>query len=215
MKCLTPSILAKASFCTPDSSIYSEMNTHSDIATTSLLLKALKFAAQKHQHQHRKGGLAIPYINHLIDVTDILLHIGHVEDADTLAAGTLHDTLEDTKTTPEELEEAFGHRILGLVEEVTDDKRLPKEERKRLQIERAPRASFEAKQIKLADKISNVRDMIVAPPEGWSLQRRKEYVAWAEKVIAGIRGTNEPMERYFDEICEQVKVALEKESVGE
>ncbi|GAK53017.1 metal-dependent phosphohydrolase [Candidatus Moduliflexus flocculans] len=191
------------------------MKTHSEISTLSLLLKALKFAAQKHQHQHRKGGLAIPYINHLIDVTDILLNIGQVEEAETLAAAALHDTLEDTKTTPEELEEMFGHHILSLVEEVTDDKRLPKEERKRLQIERAPRASFEAKQIKLADKISNVRDMIAAPPAGWSLQRRKEYVAWAEKVIEGVRGTNEPMERYFDEICQQVKVALENESTGE
>ncbi len=188
------------------------MNAHSNVSTISLLLKALKFAAHKHQHQRRKGGMAIPYINHLIDVTDILWNIGQVEDADTLAAGALHDTLEDTKTTPEELEEAFGRRILGIVEDVTDDKRLPKEERKRMQIEHAPRASLQARQIKLADKISNVRDMIAAPPEGWSLERRKEYVRWAEQVIAGVRGTNEPMERYFDDICRQVKAALENET---
>ncbi len=188
------------------------MNTHSDIPSIGVLLKALKFAAHKHQHQHRKGGLAIPYINHLIDVADILWNIGQIEDADTLAAGVLHDTIEDTTTTPEELEEAFGHRILGIVEEVTDDKRLPKEERKRLQIEHAPRASSQARQIKLADKISNVRDMIAAPPKGWSLQRRKEYVLWAEQVIAGMRGTHEPMERYFDDICRQVKAALENET---
>jgi guanosine-3',5'-bis(diphosphate) 3'-pyrophosphohydrolase len=177
----------------------------------SLILKAFKFAAHKHQHQRRKNETALPYINHLIAVSETLWEIGKVHDIDTIAAGILHDTIEDTDTSPQELEVTFGKKIRSIVEEVTDDKSLPKQVRKRLQIEHAREASFEARHIKLADKICNVADLIDAPPAHWSLQRRIEYVDWAKSVINGLRGSNELLEQHFDEVCRKVRKQLEHE----
>ncbi|GAK60986.1 metal-dependent phosphohydrolase, HD subdomain [Candidatus Vecturithrix granuli] len=171
----------------------------------SFLLKALQFAADKHQHQRRKNQAASPYINHLIEVAELLWEIGNVRDLDTIVAGILHDTIEDTDTSSEELESTFGPKIRRIIEEVTDDKRLPKEVRKQLQIERAGEASWEARQIKLADKICNVNDLHDAPPTDWSLQRRIDYVDWAEHVVRGLRGTNALLEQQFDEVCRQVR----------
>ncbi len=171
----------------------------------SLLLKALKFAADKHQHQRRKNKAASPYINHLIEVAGLLWETGNVRDLDTIAAGILHDTIEDTDTSPTELETEFGSKIRRIVEEVTDDKRLSKEVRKQLQIDHAGESSWEARQVKLADKICNVHDLIDAPPADWSLQRRLDYVDWAEHVIQGLRGTNALLEQRFDEVCLQVR----------
>ena len=110
---------------------------------------------------------------------------GEVSDEVALLAAALHDTVEDTKTTFEELEEHFGPEVAGLVREVTDDKSLDKSERKRLQIEHAPESSDRAKQLKIADKICNIRDITVSPPADWSLKRRSEYLSWSEKVVAG------------------------------
>ena len=177
----------------------------------SLMLKAFKFAALKHQHQRRKSEAAVPYINHLIEVSETLWEIGHIRDIDTIIAGILHDTIEDTDTVPEELEATFSKKIRSLVEEVTDDKRLPKQERKRLQIKHAGDASLEARHIKLADKICNVRDLIAAPPAQWSLERKIAYVDWAESVIDGLRGSNDPLEQYFDEVCQETRRHLEQE----
>src|SRR5215204_3255095 len=118
-----------------------------------LLLKALKFSAEKHRNQRRKDREASPYINHPIDVVELLMRVGGVTDNDVLVAAILHDTVEDTATLPEEVEEHFGGRVRSLVLEVTDDKRLAKEERKRRQVSEAPHKSMGAKQIKLADKI--------------------------------------------------------------
>ena len=174
----------------------------------SLLLKAFKFAADKHQHQRRKNKAASPYINHLIEVAGLLWEIGNIRDLDTIVAGILHDTIEDTDASPTELEAEFGAKIRRIVEEMTDDKRLPKDVRKQLQIEHAGEASWEARQIKLADKICNVKDLIDAPPTDWSLQRRINYVDWAEQVIQGIRGTNALLEQEFDEVHRRVKRAL-------
>lgn len=171
----------------------------------SLLLKALKFAADKHQHQRRKNQAASPYINHLIEVAELLWESGNVRDLNTIAAAILHDTIEDTDTSPAELETAFGSKVRRIVEEVTDDKRLPKEVRKQLQIEHAGEASWEARQVKLADKICNVQDLLDAPPADWSLQRRLDYVDWAEHVIQGLRGTNALLEQQFDAVCRQVR----------
>lgn len=81
-------------------------------------------------------------------------------------AALLHDTVEDTATTLAELEERFGAAVRRVVEEVTDDKRLPKAERKRLQIERAPTCSRRAKLVKLADKLHNLRDLNRCTPQG-------------------------------------------------
>jgi guanosine-3',5'-bis(diphosphate) 3'-pyrophosphohydrolase len=155
----------------------------------ALLLKALAFAAHKHRDQRRKDAGASPYINHPIALADVLVNEGGVHDVEVVCAALLHDTVEDTATTHEELVNAFGARIARIVAEVTDDKRLPKAERKRLQIEHAPHVSREAKLVKLADKICNLRDVADRPPAGWDLARRREYFEWAKRVIDGLRGT--------------------------
>ena len=172
------------------------------------LLEAASFAAQKHSFQKRKGNDAAPYINHPLEVVNILANVGKVEDYDVLIAALLHDTIEDTKTTEEEITKLFGETVCGYVLEVTDDKTLPKAERKRLQIEHAPHLSTGAKLIKLGDKISNIRDVSENPPDDWSKQRRVEYIEWGEKVINGLRGTNEGLEKHFDELIESAKAKI-------
>src|SRR5437868_497704 len=138
----------------------------------TLFLKALKFSARKHRNQRRKDKEGSPYINHPIYVADTLWTIGRVHDPITLAGAILHDTIEDTDATPEEIEELFGKEVLSLVLEVSDDKRLPKEVRKQLQIENASHKSTRAKLIKIADKICNVHDISNSPPSNWPMQRR-------------------------------------------
>ncbi|MCA1590354.1 MAG: HD domain-containing protein [Acidobacteria bacterium] len=167
----------------------------------SKLLEAASFAAKRHAGQKRKGSDAEPYINHLLDVVDLLVNVGGVEDYDVLIAAMLHDTAEDTDTTFEEIGEKFGREVSSYVAEVTDDQSLPKQRRKDLQIEHAPHLSPGAKLIKLADKISNIRDVTENPPDGWSIERRREYVEWGEKVGAGLRGSNADLEREFNRVC--------------
>ena len=167
--------------------------------TAPALLHALHFAADKHRDQRRKGPTASPYVNHPIAVVELLARVAEVSDPVTLMAAVLHDTVEDTETTYEELERAFGPEVRKVVEEVSDDKSLPKLERKQRQIQHAPHVSERAKLVKLADKISNIRDVAEHPPSGWSPQRRSEYLDWAEAVVAGLRGVNPALEREFDE----------------
>jgi len=165
----------------------------------ALVLRALEFAARKHRDQRRKDAEASPYINHPIALANVLCNEGDVADPITIAAAILHDTLEDTDTTCEELEQAFGPRIAQIVAEVTDDKRLPKEVRKRLQVEHAAGLSTEAKLVKLVDKICNVRDVANHPPAHWSLDRRREYFDWAKAVVGRLRGVHKGLEGVFDE----------------
>lgn len=172
------------------------------------LLSALRFAADKHRDQRRKGACASPYINHPIEVAELLARVGRVTDPVLLQAAVLHDTLEDTQTTAKELDRHFGSNVRRLVEEVTDDKTLEKKERKRLQIEHAPSLSAAARLIKLADKICNVRDVGTKPPADWSLERRAAYLAWAEKVVAGCRGVNRTLEREFDRALAEGRSAI-------
>jgi len=127
----------------------------------------------------------------------------------TLMAAILHDTIEDTDTTPEELGAVFGTEVRDLVLELTDDKRLPKADRKRLQVEHAPLSSAKAKLVKLGDKIANVRDVATTPPADWSLARRRDYLDWTTQVVAGCRGTNAELERYYDEVLASAQAALE------
>jgi GTP diphosphokinase / guanosine-3',5'-bis(diphosphate) 3'-diphosphatase len=182
---------------------------YTDEKQISLLLTAIKFSANKHRNQRRKGFDAVPYINHPIDVADILWRIGSVRDIDTIVAAILHDTLEDTDATPSEIETLFGKEVLSLVQEVTDDKTLPKNERKRLQVVHAHRKSAAAKQIKLADKISNINDIGNRPPAEWSLERRLNYLDWADKVVLGLRGVNRALEEHYDEAIRRTRKKLE------
>ena len=171
----------------------------------SKLLQAASFAAKKHRGQKRKGAIEEPYINHPLEVANLLANVGKVEDYDILIAAVLHDTIEDTETTKEEIAGLFGTRVSEMVLEVTDDKSLPKAERKQKQIEHAPHLSIGAKHIKLGDKSSNIRDVTENPPDFWSDERRLEYILWGEKVIAGVRGVNENLENYFDELIATAK----------
>ena len=168
-------------------------------SSTGLLLKALAFAALKHRDQRRKNEAASPYINHPIALANVLWHEGGVRDGTVLAAALLHDTIEDTDTKPEELRAVFGDAIAEVVLEVTDDKSLPKAERKRLQVEHAPDISKAAQLVKLADKICNVRDVAGEPPTHWDLERRRAYFEWARQVVDGLRGVNPRLEAAFDE----------------
>jgi len=168
-------------------------------APVSIVLAASAFAAHKHRDQRRKGKDASPYINHPIAVANVLANEAGVTDATTLAAALLHDTIEDTDTTVEELEGEFGREIAAVVLEVTDDKKLPKQVRKRLQIEHAATLSRNAKLVKLADKICNLRDMSRSPPVDWPIERRAEYFAWAKNVVDQIRGVSPVLESLFDD----------------
>jgi guanosine-3',5'-bis(diphosphate) 3'-pyrophosphohydrolase len=164
----------------------------------ALLFRALAFAAHKHRDQRRKDAEASPYINHPIALAEVLAGEGGVADVEVLAAALLHDTIEDTDTTRAELEREFGARIAATVAEVTDDKSLPKADRKRLQIEHAAGLSRGAKLVKLADKICNLRDVADRPPAQWDLARRQEYFEWARRVIDGLRGAHPGLEAAFD-----------------
>jgi guanosine-3',5'-bis(diphosphate) 3'-pyrophosphohydrolase len=169
------------------------------------LLQAAKFAANKHDGQRRKGADAEPYIVHPLDVAFLLTNIGKVDDFDILIAAILHDTVEDTNTTKEEIVELFGENVASIVAEVTDDKSLKKEERKQEQVKHAPHMSVSAKQLKMCDKISNITDVMRNPAMDWSKQRKLEYIEWGERVFAGLRGVNEHLEKYFDDLVIQAK----------
>lgn len=171
-----------------------------------LILRALEFAARRHRTQKRKGEDKSPYINHPIQVANLLANEVGEKDPILLTAAILHDVVEDTVDTPEEkqelikqISELFGEHVLSLTLGVTDDKSLEKQERKRLQIEQAPHKSDNAKKLKIADKIMNVRDVTTNPPVGWTLQRILEYFDWAEKVVAGLKGVNKKLDDKFNE----------------
>jgi guanosine-3',5'-bis(diphosphate) 3'-pyrophosphohydrolase len=162
------------------------------------LIGALAFAADKHRNQRRKDAEASPYINHPITLAKILVVEAGVEDGAVLCAAVLHDTIEDTETSYPELAGQFGREIADVVLEVTDDKSLPKAQRKQLQIDHAPHLSRPARLVKLADKIANLRDVADHPPSQWPLERRREYFDWAKRVVDGIRGTHDRLEAAFD-----------------
>ncbi len=166
-------------------------------------LRALDFAARKHRDHRRKDINASPYINHPIALANVLVNEAGIDDPDVLCAALLHDTIEDTDTTPEELTEVFGKVICDIVLEVTDDTALPKEVRKRLQVENAAGASEKARLVKLADKICNVRDISASPPVTWDVDRQQKYFDWAKEVVDRIRGTNARLEAAFDKAYSQ------------
>lgn len=176
------------------------------MSDSSIILKALEFAAARHKSQFRKGLDKTPYINHPIQVANLLVNYGGESDPVLLSAAILHDVVEDTVNSVGErdeligtIAEMFGQEILSLTLEVTDDKTLDKKEIKRLQVENASQKSDNAKKLKIADKIMNLRDISENPPADWSLQRISEYFDWAENVVAGLRGVNRKLEDLFDD----------------
>lgn len=176
--------------------------------TLTTLLDALAFAAARHRDQRRKDAGASPYINHPIAVAHALAAEGGVTDPDVLVAAILHDTVEDTRTTFDEVAERFGPVVAGLVRELTDDKSLPKAERKQLQVAHAAAASAGARQIKIADKLCNVRDITHTPPADWPPERRLGYLDWAASVVGACRGVNPRLEAAFDEALTRARRAV-------
>lgn len=172
------------------------------------LLAAAEFAAGKHRDQRRKDEAASPYINHPLAVAAALARNG-VDEIVPLCAAILHDTIEDTETTVDELRAEFGDEITGVVLEVTDDKSLPKQERKDLQVEHAPGMSTGAKLVKIGDKICNVKDVGMNPPPDWDLDRRHAYLDWTERVVAGCRGVNASLEAEYDRVLDEQRRNLE------
>lgn len=171
-------------------------------AEIGLILKAMNFAAGKHRDQRRKDLAASPYINHPIALANLLWEAG-VTDVIVIVGALLHDTVEDTQTTFVELEQGFGQDVHHLVKEVTDDKSLPQEKRKQLQVEHAAHLSQRAKSVMLADKIANLRDIDASSPVGWSVERKQRYFEWAKSVVDQIRGTHSKLEAIFDQVYQQ------------
>src|SRR5271155_988695 len=164
-----------------------------------LVSEAADLAARRHNGMQRKGRGGEPYINHLAEVANLLAAATDGADAELVAAGWLHDAIEDTGTTQAELAQVFGERVAGLVVEVTDDMTLPRSERRWLQIVDAPHKSPVAKLIKIADKISNIRARVLPDPTPEERDDLIDYVSWAEKVVARCRGGNVWLDRAFDE----------------
>jgi guanosine-3',5'-bis(diphosphate) 3'-pyrophosphohydrolase len=169
----------------------------------SLIVRAMAFAADKHRDQRRKDACGSPYINHPLALVDVLVHEGQIVETEIIVAALLHDTIEDTDATGHEIEGLFGALVRSIVEEVTDDTRLDRQRRKRRQVEKAPFLSPQARAVKLADKICNLRDVVSNPPAGWELERRQAYFDWAKEVIDGLRGMHAGLEQVFDEVYRQ------------
>ncbi len=174
---------------------------------SSALLAALRFASVKHSGQRRKDGVT-PYINHPIQVAEVMSRVGGVVDLEALQAALLHDTLEDTATTSSEIENAFGRVVRILVEEVTDDKHLGREDRQQRQIKTAHRLSPRAKLIRVADKICNIGDLNDRFPQDWSPKRKRAYLNWAEQVVAECQGCNSALEEHFQRLLEDKRREL-------
>ena len=169
------------------------------------ILAAAQFAAEKHAGQKRKGTAGEPYVNHVIEVSALIARSSDVLDTNLIIAGLLHDTIEDTGVTAQELEQRFGRDVASLVLEVTDDKSLPKQTRKALQVQNAHKKSQRAQVIKLADKTSNLRSLLVSPPADWSVERKREYFDWAKQVVDGLNAPNRALKDEFDRTYAQLE----------
>lgn len=170
------------------------------------IVKASFFAAEKHRAQRRKGDNS-PYINHPLGVAWILWNEGQVHHPTAIIAAILHDTVEDTDATLQEITEHFGEAVAHVVGEVTDDKRLSKVTRKRLQVEHAKHASEHARCVKLADKLYNLRDLLQVPPRGWARSRITGYFLWSMQVVRVIadQHTNTYLENCLFELFDSAK----------
>ena len=171
------------------------------------LTEAYDYAARMHTGQLRKGASSEPYVNHVIDVAARVARSPQADEVLILAA-LLHDIVEDTRGTAAEIAALFGEDVAALVLEVTDDKSLPKAERKRLQEVTVAKKSDHAKRIKLADKASNLTALAESPSANWEPARRVEYIAWAGRVISGCRGLDPVLEAAFDAAVDRAKAAI-------
>ena len=171
-----------------------------------LIMRAAEFAAFHHRDQRRKGPAAQPYINHCLAVAGLLTAVGGVTDSVLIAAALLHDVVEDTPVTAEQIEAEFGAAVAAVVAEVTDDKSLPKAERKRMQVVHAAHKSARAKQLKIADKIHNISSLLSDPPP-WPQDRLSGYVEWSTQVVAPMRGINPGLDKAFDAVVAETQLA--------
>lgn len=178
------------------------------------LLRAVRFAAEQHRDHRRKGAVDVPYINHPITVAEQLAAAGCQDDLPLLMAAVLHDVVEDTETTPEALEAAFGAEVAGIVLEVTDDKSLPWQRRKTLTVETIGHKSRRARLLKLSDLIANVHDVLHAPPD-WDAGRKRRYLDWAEAVLTEAQGTHSGLEARLAALIADGRRALERSEAGE
>jgi GTP diphosphokinase / guanosine-3',5'-bis(diphosphate) 3'-diphosphatase len=169
------------------------------------ILEAAHFAAEKHASQRRKGEAGEPYINHLLEVARLAAMGVSEPDPNLIIAALLHDTIEDAGVTKDELVQRFGEDVAELVIEVTDDKSLPKAERKRLQVEHAAQKSVRAQIIKLADKISNLRSILSSPPVDWDYERKKRYFEWARQVVAALTSPNPTLLAEFEKTFQRFR----------
>ena len=165
----------------------------------SLVVRAAAFAAHRHGHQKRKGKDKLPYITHPLEVARILIEEAGEDDPVVIAAAILHDTVEDAGVTVAELIERFGSDVAAVVLELTDDKLLPKEERKRLQIVNAPGKSVRAAKVKMADKIANLRDVANDPPTDWDQARKRRYFEWSREVVSALPNVSPRLAAIFEE----------------
>jgi (p)ppGpp synthase/HD superfamily hydrolase len=180
----------------------------------SSVMRAADCAAKWHTHQRRKGAAQEPYVNHLLEVASLVTEATDGTDTNAIIAALLHDAIEDQGVTAETIADEFGKQVADIVLEVTDDKSLPKAERKRKQVESASKKSREAKLIKLADKTSNLRAVANSPAPDWSVGRRLEYVEWAKSVVVGVRGTSPWLEHQFDDAAERAVRSVSSATVG-
>ena len=176
------------------------------------LTKALLFAAEAHRNQRRKGAAQEPYLNHLVEVLDLLVQATDGTDTDMLIAAILHDVVEDTSASYEDVAKNFGERVAEIVRENSDDMTLPKAERRRARIAGMPLKSREARLIKMADVISNLRAIAVSPPAGWPADRKFGYLEGCRQLIDAGRGTDAAIERTFDQTAADVERTIRDEA---
>ncbi len=183
------------------------------------IVEAIAFASERHKGQTRKGTGKVPYINHPVKVAQLLSQFGE-DDPDLIISAYLHDVIEDTTKNEQEIKELsdiilekFGENVLLTVLEVSDDKSLPVDERKRLQVIHTPKLSDRAKKLKIADKICNMLDIKNDPPENWSRERKLAYLDWSKRVVDGARGLNIKLDQYFDQVYEEIYSKLKQEKI--
>ncbi len=174
--------------------------------------QALVFASQAHSNQRRKGAAQEPYINHLIEVMDLVARVTRGEDADILVAALLHDVIEDAGVTAEELERKFGRRVARIVSENSDDMSLTKPERKAKRIAAMPGKPVDSRIVKTADVISNLRAVAVSAPAGWDIERKLGYLNSCRQLINAGRGASPELDALFDQTAADAEQALRNDS---